>query len=575
MGVRRWIVAGALSALAWSVSVSAQDAASPAMAPAKAAGKSAFVKILTAEDQALYRALFQLASQGDVGGIDQRSAGLKSDLLMGHVMARAYLASGSSPSFDDLSVWMDKFADHPEASRIFALARRKDPNGKLKEPEKRTIRGGAGSSEDAADMASELDTSGGQSAARRVRSLLSEGNPGEAQSFLASQARSLHPGDYNQLVAEVAGGFYYSGRNDQALKLAMKAAQERDHAPLADWIAGLANWRAQNYADAAKHFDYMARQPEMTSWLKTAAAFWAGRSYIAARQPQRAREVLEIAASKPRTFYGLLANRLLGDPPPFSRVGGAGPGRLDKGAFQRLTRTKGIARAVALAQTGQRELAEDTLLRAHGKMDRGLDNAFVALAADMGFTSAQVYASSRAADPRAAYPMLPVQPSGGFQVDSAFIHAIVRQESRFDPAAVSSAGARGLMQVLPSTAKLGEDPNGRLFDPVYNLTVGQNYVREMMRFSSPDGSLLQTAVAYNGGPGNLQKWRANIDYGDDPLLFIESLPNRETRGYVERVMANYWIYQMRMGKPTPTLDQLASGKWPIYGGAAARSAALR
>jgi soluble lytic murein transglycosylase-like protein len=193
----------------------------------------------------------------------------------------------------------------------------------------------------------------------------------------------------------------------------------------------------------------------------------------------------------------------------------------------------------------------------------------------MGFQGAQVYAASRNADPKSAYPMLPIQPSGGFQVDSALIHAIVRQESRFDPMAVSSAGARGLMQVLPSTAKLGEDPNGRLFDPVYNLTVGQNYVREMMRFSTPDGNLLQTAVAYNGGPGNLQKWRASVDDGGDPLLFIESLPNRETRGYVERVMANFWIYQLRMGKPTPTLDQLASGKWPIYGGAAARSAALQ
>jgi soluble lytic murein transglycosylase-like protein len=240
-----------------------------------------------------------------------------------------------------------------------------------------------------------------------------------------------------------------------------------------------------------------------------------------------------------------------------------------------LSRNNGVARAVALAQTGQKSLAEDVLLRAHGKLDRGLDTAFGALAADMGFQGALVYVASRSADPRGAYPILPVQPNGGFQVDSALIHAIVRQESRFDPMAVSSAGARGLMQVLPSTAKLGEDPNGRLFDPVYNLTVGQNYVREMMRFSSPDGNLLQTAVAYNGGPGNLQKWRANVDYGDDPLLFIESLPNRETRGYVERVMANFWIYQMRMGKPTPTLDQLASGKWPIYGGAAARSASLQ
>lgn len=549
---------------------SAQDDSS-----AKPAGRSAFVKVLNGEDAALYRTLFQLAGTGNVEEIDRLSAGVKSGALIGHVMARAYLAENSGPSFDDLSAWMDKFADYPEAPRIYALAKKKSPSGALREPERRVIRRGGGSGDDGADMTSDLDTSAGQSAARRVRSLLSDGKPSEAQSYLSSQSRNLHPGDYNQLIAEVAGGFYYAGRNDQALKLAQRAAEERDHAPLADWIAGLSNWRAKNYAAAAKHFDFMARQPKMTSWLKTAAAFWAGRSYIAARQPHKARPMLEIAATKPRTFYGLLALRLLGETPPFPRIGGGGAGKLDAGAFQRLVRHDGIARAVALTQVGQRQLAEDVLLRAHGKLDRGLDASFAALAGDMGFQGAQVYAASRTADPKSAYPMLPIQPSGGFQVDSALIHAIVRQESRFDPMAVSSAGARGLMQVLPSTAKLGDDPNGRLFDPVYNLTVGQNYVREMMRFSSPDGNLLQTAVAYNGGPGNLQKWRASVDDGGDPLLFIESLPNRETRGYVERVMANFWIYQLRMGKPTPTLDQLASGKWPIYGGAAARSAALQ
>jgi soluble lytic murein transglycosylase-like protein len=564
--LRRIAAAGSIAALSVA-----------AMSPvfAQNAGKSSFVKVLSAEDAATYKTMFQLAADGKVEEVDTLSAGLKSDILIGHVMARAYLAEASSPSFEDLAAWMDKFADHPEAPRIYALAKKKNPSGSLKEPEKRVIRRGGGSSDDGADMTSDLDTSAGQTAARRVRSLLGEGKPGEAQSFLASQSRNLHPGDYNQLIAEVAGGFYYAGRNDQALKLAQRAAEERDHAPLADWIAGLANWRAKNYAVAAKHFDFMARQPKMTSWLKTAAAFWAGRSYIAARQPQRAREMLEIAATKPRTFYGLLAMRLLGEAPPVQRMGGGGVGRLDAGAFQRLVRNSGVARAVALAQIGQRSLAEDVLLRAHGKLDRGMDASFAGLAGDMGFQGAQVYAASRTSDPKSAYPLLPVQPNGGFQVDSALIHAIVRQESRFDPMAVSSAGARGLMQVLPSTAKLGDDPNGRLFDPVYNLTVGQNYVREMMRFSTPDGNLLQTAVAYNGGPGNLQKWRASVDDGGDPLLFIESLPNRETRGYVERVMANFWIYQIRMGKPTPTLDQLASGKWPIYGGAAARSAALQ
>jgi soluble lytic murein transglycosylase-like protein len=80
------------------------------------------------------------------------------------------------------------------------------------------------------------------------------------------------------------------------------------------------------------------------------------------------------------------------------------------------------------------------------------------------------------------------------------------------------------------------------------------------------GNLFYAAAAYNAGPGNLNKWRRKIDYSGDPLLFIESLPSRETRNYVEHVMANLWIYRHRLGQATPTLDALISGAWPIYMG---------
>jgi soluble lytic murein transglycosylase-like protein len=85
----------------------------------------------------------------------------------------------------------------------------------------------------------------------------------------------------------------------------------------------------------------------------------------------------------------------------------------------------------------------------------------------------------------------------------------------------------------------------------------------MMSFVEPDGDLIKLLVSYNGGPGNLQKWFREVDHKNDPLLFIESLPARETRGYVERVVANYWIYQDRLGEKKTTLDQLARGEWPI------------
>ena len=71
-------------------------------------------------------------------------------------------------------------------------------------------------------------------------------------------------------------------------------------------------------------------------------------------------------------------------------------------------------------------------------------------------------------------------------------------------------------------------------------------------------------VAYNAGPGNLERWQDRNGPVDDPLLFMETIPVRETRSFVEKVMANYWMYRLRLGGMTPSLAKVASGHWPVY-----------
>ena len=71
-------------------------------------------------------------------------------------------------------------------------------------------------------------------------------------------------------------------------------------------------------------------------------------------------------------------------------------------------------------------------------------------------------------------------------------------------------------------------------------------------------------TAYNGGPGNLNRWRRETNFKGDPLLFIESIPAAETRGYIERVLTNFWMYRERLGQPTPSLTKAAEGQWPVY-----------
>ena len=162
-------------------------------------------------------------------------------------------------------------------------------------------------------------------------------------------------------------------------------------------------------------------------------------------------------------------------------------------------------------------------------------------------------------------------PGDGFKIDRALVYAVMRQESAFNTRAKSHAGARGLMQLMPSTAGYMAQKRFRgwrrnkLYDPSLNLRLGQKYLRYLLQHETVKGNVLFMAAAYNGGPGNLAKWQRKIfKRTQDTLMFIESIPSRETRDFVERVLSNFWIYRDRFGQNSPTLDAIAQGQIPVY-----------
>jgi soluble lytic murein transglycosylase-like protein len=131
-------------------------------------------------------------------------------------------------------------------------------------------------------------------------------------------------------------------------------------------------------------------------------------------------------------------------------------------------------------------------------------------------------------------------------------------------------GATGLMQIMPATAryiaqkheiKLGQNA---LKNPDINVALGQSYLQELLKTPEVSNNLFFLAVAYNAGPGNLAKWQKSVDFKNDPLLFIETIPARETRNYVEQVMASYWIYRALAGKSPASAFAVAQGHWPRY-----------
>jgi len=161
------------------------------------------------------------------------------------------------------------------------------------------------------------------------------------------------------------------------------------------------------------------------------------------------------------------------------------------------------------------------------------------------------------------FPVPPYNPDGGYTVDSSLVLAFARIESRFQLQATSPVGARGLMQVMPDTARrLGVSDPDSLYQPGAALAVGQRYIASLLE--RLDGNLLELGGAYNAGPGAVGRWRTTKAGGDDALLFVESIPVAETRSYVKRLMLYHWLYRRRFGQDAKSLDETASGQWPIY-----------
>lgn len=229
--------------------------------------------------------------------------------------------------------------------------------------------------------------------------------------------------------------------------------------------------------------------------------------------------------------------------------------------------------------TGDSGTADIEMKMAWRRSNAKWDDAFLSLATHLNLPSTQVTLRNNGAIPKSLrtdaplYPIPDWQPQGGFKLDRALIFAFMRQESLFDAQAQSWAGARGVMQLMPATASfIGRDRSlsrvnkSKLFEPEFNMALGQKYLRHLMGTKRIQDNLFLVMAAYNGGPGNLNKWLRNSKHGDDWLLFIETIPAKETRIYIERVMANYWIYRQRLNQPTPSLQAVASGNDPRYRG---------
>ena len=461
--------------------------------------------VLEAQDKTRYQAIFAAQKTGDWATADQLIGELQNPVLMGYVLADRYASPRYKASAAELSNWLSNYADHPQASNIYVQVMAKQPD-------------------------------------------LRDGLP-----YVKKQAALEGYGDDNGLGITAYDTPY---RNS--------------------WHAGLNAWRVGHKAEAAKYFVAVAdHDKEISPWMASAAAYWAYRSYNAAGSIKSADKYLHKAAEYPRSFYGILARKQLNE-----KLGlDTQPVQLTDSDILQMVGDQSIRRVVALTEAGYSDLAEKELRLRFPQADEEEKPRLLALAHELGLASVQISmarqlsVAGRELD-FARYPIPNWQPKGGYTVDPLLLFSLMRQESGFRQSVVSPMGALGLMQLMPQTASLMHkqmygattEPLIKLSaaEPVQNITLGQNYVEHLLTNPLVEGNLFYLLTAYNAGPGRLQDWKGSLNYHNDPLLFIESIPFNETHNYVMQVMTNYWIYSELIGDSNTSVQAVLDNHWPSY-----------
>lgn len=323
----------------------------------------------------------------------------------------------------------------------------------------------------------------------------------------------------------------------------------------AEWLAG---WIAlRSLSQPVDAFEHFKRMFEKVSYPVSRArgAYWAGRAAEAAGKPDIARQWYAVAAINVTTFYGQLAAARL--PKEIRPSLPEEPLLTDPQTqdFERreLVRLVGMMTAIGLGDEIDpfiRRMADDARGPAEWKLLASL--AYRSDRQDLAVHVAKEAMKQNVVLWRLGYPEL------GLNVynapDPAIIKAVVRQESAFNPRAISHAGARGLMQLMPATANqvarqlsLPYSQARLIGDPAYNVTIGRAYLAGLL--ADYNGSPILALAAYNAGPYNVKRWVT--EYGDptrsveEAIDWIESIPYYETRNYVQRVLENFTVYRGR------------------------------
>ncbi len=520
-----------------------------------------------------YRAVFQAIRDGRWQDAQIGLEGMKPGPL--HAIARAelYTAKGSPKvELEPLIALLNEAPELPEAADLARIARARGAvelpplpvaqrliwqDGAPRRVRAKTVK----SDEIAADLAT------------RMQPFVKADMAPEAQALLESTV-GLTPEAQAEWQAKVAWMYFLTGDNLNTRAMAAKAGDGAgDWAVQGRWMGALAAWRQNDCAAAETGFEGVAARASDVD-LRAAALYWASRADMACGRPDKVQARLQSAAQFSESFYGQLSRQalLIND----KRRPSTAPVAAD---WARLDKRPNLRVAAALAEIGETDLADGVVRQQARIGDPAEFGSLVRVAEALSLPATTVWLAHNCpqgvvATAEARYPTPNWTPASGWRVDKALVYAHTLEESGFRNKVVSPAGAQGLMQIMPAAATDYSREQGLALDkaaltkPATNMDIGQRHLERLRDMAGVTGGLLPKVIAaYNAGPRPVGDWNAIVRDNGDPLLYIESIPYWETRGYVTTVLRNYWMYEAQSGrKASVSRSALAQGLWPRFPG---------
>ena len=367
-----------------------------------------------------------------------------------------------------------------------------------------------------------------------------------------SSDKMYNPDDWGKERGIIARRLFEDGKYQQAYKIAANH-KIKDGAGFSsnEWMAG---WIALEYLKdswkAFEHFERLYHNVE-TPISKSRAAYWAGLASERLKHPEVARKWYNVGAKYKTTFYGQLAAEKAGVAERVQYSGVKANAAVKNSALAQGAKwlaNNGHKSEASMFFTKMIDVAKtpaDYAAVAEVANALGMKNIAIRAAQDCEKTTGVQLVSF-------AFPKVENYLGKIDFVEWALVHALIRQESRYDDKAISSAGARGLMQLMPATARevarkagMSHDHNWLTSKPSHNVALGSRYLRQML--DRYNGNYAMALAAYNAGPGRVDRWINEIGDPRDPKVdlinWIEMIPIYETRNYVQRVLESTEVYR--------------------------------